>query len=81
MNELISLAQENAFVVIGLLLVTIYLQDHIYDTSLPIRQEMASELAAVRQETATGFAAVRREMAEIGERIARIEAMVATASY
>ena len=76
MNELISLAKENAFIVIGLLLVTIYLQDRIHDTSLPIRQEMTSEFAAVRQEMASEFAAVRQEMSEFRERLARIETMV-----
>lgn len=87
MNELISLAKEHAFVVIGLLFVTVILQNHMHDESLAVRQEMTTEFAAVRQETATEFAAVRQEMrtefaairqdmSKLGERITRIETMV-----
>ena len=65
MNGLISLAKENAFMVIGLLLVTLYLQDRIHGESLSIRQEMSAELAAVRH-----------EMSGFGERLARIETLV-----
>ncbi|MCY3565237.1 MAG: hypothetical protein OXH27_03555 [Gammaproteobacteria bacterium] len=65
MNELISLAKENAFVVIGLLLVTIYLQDRIHDETSTLRQEMRDE-----------FTGVRQEMADFGERLARIETLV-----
>lgn len=72
MNELISLAKENAFVVIGLLLVTIYLQDRIHDETSVLRFEMD----AIRQEMRTEFSAVRQEIADFGERLARIETLV-----
>ena len=65
MNELISLAKENAFVVIGLLLVTIYLQDRIHDDTSTLGQEMRTE-----------FSGFRQEMADFGERLARIESLV-----
>lgn len=41
MHELISLAKENSFFVIGLLLVALYLQDRINSESTAIRQEMS----------------------------------------
>ena len=65
MNELISLAKENAFVVIGLLLVTIYLQDRIHDETSTLGQEMRTE-----------FSAVRQEIADFGEQLTRIETLV-----
>ena len=61
MNELISLAKENAFVVIGLLLVTIYLQDRIHDETSVLRLEMDT----IRQEMRTEFSAIRQEMAGV----------------
>jgi len=76
MNELISLAKENAFVVIGLLLVTIYLQDRIHDETSTLRQEMRDEFTGVRQEMRTEFSGFRQEMADFGERLARIETLV-----
>ena len=87
MNELISLAKENAFVVIGLLLVALYLQDRIHGESLSTRQEIAElrlemtaefsgQFTGIRREMSAEFAAVRLEMSDFGERLARIETLV-----
>ena len=69
--------------VIGLLLVTIYLQDRIHDeTSVlrlemdTIRQEMRDEFTGVREEMRIEFSGFRQEMADFGERLARIETLV-----
>lgn len=59
MHELISLAKDNAILVIGLLVATFYLQDRLDAESSSIRQEMSdmrtvmfAEFSSVRQDVA-----------------------------
>lgn len=50
MLELISLAKDNAILVIGLLAVTFYLEGRIESESDTIRQELSEELSSIRAE-------------------------------
>ena len=50
MLELISLAKDNAILVIGLLAVTFYLEGRIESESDTVRQELSEELSSIRAE-------------------------------
>ena len=50
MLELVSLAKDNAILVIGLLAVTFYLEGRIESESDTIRQELSEELSSIRAE-------------------------------
>jgi len=65
MDELISLAKKNSFVVIGLLMLALFLQDRIHRESSTIRQEMNMEFATTRQAIAAN-----------SERLARLESLI-----
>ena len=64
MHELISLAKENSFVVIGLLFVALFLQDRIDTESTAIRQEMSTYQLDTKEQIARIEILIERRFGE-----------------
>ena len=71
MHELISLAKENSFFVIGLLLVAWYLQDRIDTESTTIRQEMSTYQLDTKEQIARIEVLLERRFGELETSIER----------